>query len=255
MIFKHINATGTTTCSLGLSHLWADVYGLDQRGSGNCSVDGWAKLILQAVDTAKEKKAGSVIFRVIENSGSDQLIQKLPNLGFSLKSTRIEYRAFLADLPTETGSQLLWNSAADLQWTEQQIAAFLVQVSQGSPDSIGDEDPLNHISDWIQDPVLTAGLDCIWIGFHNDIPLALVVAQMNPRTLWSRISYMGLAPELRGRGLGKYIHLKGFQLLRQQGGNLYHGGTNLKNTPMIRLFELHDCHFYQRMQEWIWHGQ
>ena len=88
------------------------------------------------------------------------------------------------------------------------------------------------------------------IGSVDGEPAGIVVAQINPRTRWSRISYMGLAPRYRGRGLGRYVHRHGLAMMREQGGELYQGGTVETNRPMVRLFEAHGCRFYRRLEEW-----
>jgi hypothetical protein len=54
---------------------------------------------------------------------------------------------------------------------------------------------------------------------------ALTVVQMNPKSGWSRISYMGIAPKFRGQGLGKWVHRFSFRKMKEEGGKLYHGGT------------------------------
>ena len=255
MNFKHLNGEGTATCSLAVSHLWADVYGIDQRGSGTCSADDWSKLINQATHAAFEKGAKSVNFRVIEKPEADELLGRLPNLGFAFKEGRVEYRAFLSDLPDDHGSPLIWKTAMHLGWTDEQIGDYLREIAKGAPDFEPGEDPHTYIQDWLKDPVLISGPECISIGFIDGRPTALVVAQVNSRTLWSRISYMGLIPEARGQGFGKWIHRRGFTMLKEQGGDLYHGGTNSQNEAMIRLFENHGCRPYHRMQEWIWKPQ
>jgi len=255
MNFKHLNAEGAETCSLVLSHLWAEVYGIDQRGSGTCAASDWAKLIDQALHAASEKNAESVIFRIVEKTDATELIQQLPTLGFKFKEGRVEYRAFLSDLPDDSGSPIIWKTAQDLSWSEKQVADFLRDVAEGAPDFEPGEDPLTHIQDWLKDPVLSAGPHCVVIGFVEGKASALVVAQVNPRTLWSRISYMGLLPKMRGKGFGKWLYRKGFSMLKQQGGDLYHGGTNSQNEAMIHLFKTHGCRTYHRMQEWVWKRQ
>ncbi|MGK5088899.1 GNAT family N-acetyltransferase [Bdellovibrionota bacterium FG-2] len=82
-------------------------------------------------------------------------------------------------------------------------------------------------------------------------PAALIIAQIESTTGWSRITYMGIMPEFRGQGLGKWVHRKGFNMMRKQGGTLYHGGTVVSNKGMIRLFQNHGCKEYRRMQEWV----
>ncbi len=97
------------------------------------------------------------------------------------------------------------------------------------------------------DPVLTHAPECIQVS-----EAGIVIAQVNPRTAWARITYMGLLPEHRGRGLGRWVHRRGFAMLRAQGGALYHGGTVETNRPMMRLFEAHGCRFHRRLEEWRW---
>jgi ribosomal protein S18 acetylase RimI-like enzyme len=82
--------------------------------------------------------------------------------------------------------------------------------------------------------------------------MAIVVAQINPKSGWSRITHMGIIPAFRSRKLGKWVHRHGFEMMRGQGGKLYHGGTVSTNTAMIRLFNQHGCKEYRRMQEWIY---
>jgi len=252
MNFKFVSADGTKTCSLALSHLWADVFAIEQRGSGNCSAQEWAKLIQQAQASASEQNAGSVLFRIIEGTGSAELIDLLPSLGFKFKEGRREFRAFLSDLPDDQGTPIEWRTAKSLEWTNDEIAEALAKANVGAIDAEPSDDPLTHITDWLSDPSLLAGPDCIAVGFVDEVMAALVVAQVNPRTLWSRISYMAITPEFRGRGFGEWVHRKGFAMLKSQGGDLYHGGTNSKNSSMIRLFEKHGCHPYHKMQEWKW---
>ena len=65
------------------------------------------------------------------------------------------------------------------------------------------------------------------------------------------ITFMGLLPAFRGRGLGRHVHRRGMALLRAQGGTLYHGGTSASNGAMIRLFEQHGCTVFARMVEYV----
>lgn len=176
--------------------------------------------------------------------------QRLPELGFSKKQDRIEFTKLLAELPPEAGSPIEWRTASGLGFDDVGVAKLLTQVAEGDPDSEPTDDPLVYIQDWMKDPVLTSGTDCIGVGIFDGEVCALVVAQINPKTKWSRISYMGMAPEFRGRGLGVWVHRHGFEMLRKQGGELYHGGTSAENYSMLKLFERNGCDFYRRMEEW-----
>jgi GNAT superfamily N-acetyltransferase len=255
MKFTYRKDLGHEVCSLILIHLWADVFAIIQEHveAQEAPPTAWVNLIHQALVEARTQHAGSVLFRLIERDGSVELSRELPALGFIKKHDRIEFRAALTSLPIETDSPLQWMSASELNWDAQKVAEFLLAVSEGDPDSEPSQDPVKYIDDWLKDPVLTSGLDCISVGFINDRPAALVVAQINPKTQWSRITYMGLAPEFRKKGFGKAIHRHGFSMMRAQGGEIYHGGTTSTNKPMLRLFTENQCPVYQRMQEWACH--
>jgi hypothetical protein len=169
------------------------------------------------------------------------------------KQNRIEYRLPITSLPDETGSPLLWQNVEEAGWPLLRVGKFLEQVSIRDPDYDPSESALSFMEDWLRDPVLSSGPSCIHIGFLKREPVAPVVAQVNPRTKWSRISYMGLVPKHRGLGLGKWVHRRGFAMMRAQGGELYHGGTHAENFAMRRLFENHGCAFFRDIEEWTFH--
>lgn len=252
MKFDFKDSHGAEVCSVRLEHLWADVYGIVQKSAAeNVAPEIWLKLFVQAIDAAKEKGAQNLQFRLIERANSEVLAERLPGLGFYKKQNRIEFRRKLSELPTGADSPIQWKTAEELGFTETDVANFLSVVTVGDPDSEPTDDPLTYIQDWLKDPVLTSGPDCIGIGFINHKPGAFVVAQINPKSKWSRISYMGIAPEHRQRGLGLWVHRHGFDMMRAQGGELYHGGTSADNLPMLKLFEAHGCEVFCKMQEWI----
>ena len=112
------------------------------------------------------------------------------------------------------------------------------------------EDALIALKGFLNEPTLTHGPECVQITHLKDQPAALIIAQIEPATGWSRITYMGIMPEFRGQGLGKWVHRHGFKMMREQGGSLYHGGAVSSNEGMIRLFQNHGCKEYRRMQEW-----
>lgn len=61
---------------------------------------------------------------------------------------------------------------------------------------------------------------------------------------------MGVIPEFRGKGFGKWVHRHGFMMMKAQGGKLYHGGTHGENLPMRKLFESHGCKIFCELEEW-----
>lgn len=252
MIFDFKDSHGAVVCSVRMEHLWADVYGLVQKAEQkNINAETWLGLFSKAIEAAKAKGARYINFRLIENEKSEELADRLPELGFFKKQDRIEFRRKLSDLPTGADSPIQWKTAQELGFAESDVANFLALVAEGDPDTEPTDDPLTYIQDWMKDPVLTCGTNCIGIGSVSGEPCAFVVAQINPKSKWSRISYMGLAPKFRSQRLGVWVHRHGFDMMRAQGGELYHGGTSADNLPMLRLFEHHGCEVHCKMQEWI----
>jgi hypothetical protein len=251
MRFDLKDSHGAEVCSVTLTHLWADVYGIVQKSvAENIAPENWLELFTRAIDSAMEKGAGRIQFRLIEGGGSEALARRLPDLGFQKKQNRIEFQRKLSELPTGIGSPIHWKTAKDIGFSDPDVANLLSLVATGDPDSEPSDDPLTYIQDWLKDPVLTSGLECIGVGLIATRSGAFVVAQVNPKSKWSRISYMGIAPEFRGKGLGLWVHRHGFDMMRAQGGELYHGGTSSDNLPMLKLFERHGCEVFYRMQEW-----
>ena len=192
-----------------------------------------------------------MVCRLIKSSRASEVAERLPSLGFAIKNERIEFNKAIDQLPDDMGTPMTWKNAEELSWQPQDVAKILGLVAQGDPDTDPKEDPLVFIQDFIADPVLTSGLNCIHIGFLQHEVAAMAVVQINPKTGWSRISYMGIAPQFRNRGLGKWVHRYSFRKMQLEGGKLYHGGTVSTNLPMIALFKKHGCDQIHEMQEWV----
>lgn len=253
MKFDYKSSEGKPVCAISLSHLWGDTYSvLRHRESEEAiSTDIWSSLLGQALQYAQSIKGKNLCFRLIDDQDAINLSHSLSHLGFIKKNERVEYRLDVALLPNAEGSSLLWKKFDELQWSKEKLAQFFMQVSQGDPDfDPNEEDPMECLESWLSDPELSCGPQCVHIGFWQNRPCALVVAQVHVKSGWSRITYMGLIPEVRNQGLGVWVHRQGFKMIREQGGKLYHGGTDATNHSMIKLFEKHQCQFYRRMSEW-----
>jgi GNAT superfamily N-acetyltransferase len=237
--------------ALSASPLWADVYRLSRHSSEkSLDIEKWLELYHQAISYARYKGASHLKHRLVEERDHALISDNLPHLNFVKKDDRIEFRHSLTDLPGDDGTPFDWKDAKSSGWTEEKIALFLHHIAQGDPTYDPAESAIDFVRGWLSDSVLTCGLELIWIGHMKGTPAALVVVQINPTSGWSRISYMGVAPEYRGKGLGQWVHRKGFSALKQQGGVLYHGGTSAKNAAMLKLFERHKCPVYLKMEEW-----
>lgn len=249
--FSHLDSENRPWAVVSAEQLWADTYAIKyNRPETRLAADVWRQLFRQAYDAAVEMGAGVVGVRIRTEYEPEIFRTILTEIGMVKSAERIEYQIQLSELPGDEGSPLTWRTARELNWDVQKIADFVGQITDGALDIEPDEKPENFIQDWLSHEELSSGPECISIGFKNETACALVVAQVNGETGWSRLAYVGLLPKFRGQRLGKWIHRRGFAELRKQGGTLYHGGTHGENRAMQKLFILHGCREFCRMEEW-----
>lgn len=254
IIYK--NEAGHEMASLSLCRNWGTSYYLQPfcpNRFEDISSEVWLDLLERAYIEAQKQSVTELQFRLLETKQTLKLAKKLAELGFQKILDRVEFRSNIEALPSENGSPLRWEkSSSSGVWSLEKVAQVFNRVAIGDPDCRPEENKLELLEGYLQDPSLTKTADCIQVGLLDDSPVALVIAQVNPKTGWSRITYMGVDPEYRGHGLGKWVHRHGFEMMRAQGGKLYHGGTVATNCAMIHLFKTHGCLEYRRMQEWLW---
>ena len=249
--FPLVNAAKEELAKITLEHLWADVFALKMKVLNREAISKLSGVIHEVLKESNCFKARLVMFRLIKGeTASEEIVTLLPKLGFKKKSERIEFKKFVDELPSDDGTPFAWKTAEELGWKPQDIANTLKQVAEGDPDTDPSDDPLLFIQDFLADPVLTSGLRCIHIGFKDTEIAALTVIQINPKTGWSRISYMGIMPKFRKQNLGLWVHRYSFKVMKAEGGKLYHGGTTATNYGMIKLFENSGCNKFCEMEEW-----
>jgi GNAT superfamily N-acetyltransferase len=257
MKFIHYTADGRERASLLLEHdhsqqfflQWFDLI----KDAEPVEISQWADLVRTALQHAKSDDARSVRIRITESGNWLSQIAELTRLGFTKESDRIEFRHELSELPGDQGSPLRWEAMAPLGAVPEHAAANVLKHSSiGDPGGDPNEDALAALRGELADSILTSGPECVQVAYLDEKVVGIVIAQINPKTKWSRISYMGLLPEYRGLQLGKWVHRHGFEMMRAQGGELYHGGTHAGNASMLRLFHSHGCTEYRRMQEWVY---
>ncbi|MBI5630555.1 MAG: GNAT family N-acetyltransferase [Elusimicrobia bacterium] len=181
-----------------------------------------------------------------------ELSAELEAKGFKFSNERVEYHLSVSEWPGEVGTPLSWTTASvDGALRLEQAAELLGRAGQGDPDWSPEDDPLQLLKSYLAEGGLYGGLNAVQVGLVDGRPAGVVVAQANPATGWCRITYMGLLPEFRGRGLGRWLHRHGFAMMKGQGGKQYHGGTVSTNAAMIRLFLSQGCQESRRMEEWI----
>jgi GNAT superfamily N-acetyltransferase len=171
--------------------------------------------------------------------------------GFKQLGERIEFKTQVAELPGDDGTPLEWRTLAEVGFD--MAAEMLARVAEGDPRGDAEnDDPRAEVAEFLAAPALTRGPECVQVGYVAGKPVAFVCAQVQPSDGWSRIAYMGVVPEARGKGLGAWVHRRGFRMIREQGGKLYQGGTAAANAPMLWLFRAHGCRETDRMLEFEW---
>lgn len=222
------------------------VWGLKLVYQENSSVtpapEEWIGVLKRAVLELESEGAQEVQLR-IERSRFSDVIESLPVLGFRLKHERSEFHAFVSELPDDSGSPITWKPMEEME----SAAAALHAVGVGDPDYDPSEDALEGIKYFLGDTRFKAS--ALQLGMIDRKLAGLVIVQVKPDG-WSRITYMGVHPDFRRRGLGKWVHRKGFSLMKAMGGTDYFGGTVSTNQNMLRLFRENNCKEIRVLQEW-----
>lgn len=220
-----------------------------------------------ALAEARLRGARTVETRVLRQSeGSDPaalgaradgLGEVLCALGFHHAHDRVEYRLALdADLDDRVrtraaGDPLRWRSLAPTgDVTLAHAAAMLARVSVGDPMSSPDDDAEDFVRTSLVDPELSGDSACVQLGALDGEDVAFVMAQAHRGDGPSRITYMGVVPAHRAKGIGALVHLRGLAMLRAQHAVRYHGGTTTTNAPMRRLFEALGAAPYCTLEAW-----
>jgi hypothetical protein len=256
--FVKISADKKILAALHLSHFHEATYAiqLPMTVVNDASVKSHDidELIEEACVRLKTLGAKRGEFRLTEKAHLLSVASKLPSLGFKPSHVRVEFRAPIDGLPGEKGSPLSWVSVSEAgPFHLEKAAQILEQAGDGDPDWNSEDNNLELLKSYLADKEFQSTLECVQIGMIENAPAAIVIAQVIPSSGWSRITYMGLIPKFRKQGLGKWIHRHGFEMMRAQGGKLYHGGTVRGNHGMEALFRSHGCKKFRTMQEWILH--
>lgn len=245
---------GSDVAAITLIPLWSGVYGLkvvpNETGPALGPGD-WRAILSSALERLAPLQAQELQFRLAEGTGAPAAAEALRGLGFIHRHDRIEYETPLGELPGEEGTPLAWESLEpEGPWSLEQVAALLRRACEGDPDFDPQEDALANLRGYLAAADLTRGPECVQVGRLGSEPAAVIIAQVNPDNGWSRITYMAVLPERRGRGLGRWVQRHGFEMMRRQGGAVYHAGTVVENAPMLRLLSEHGCRERRRVQEW-----
>lgn len=223
---------------------------------GVAPVGEWAAtLISDAIGHARSGGARTIGTRVPRPRLAAPYQAALEAAGFRQDGARVEYKTPLSALDGDDGTPLSWRGADAARLSG--AAELLRRCSLGDPDGLeADDDPASILRGYLSADDLTTDLgECVHLGALDGEPVAFVCAQVAPADGWSRITYMGLVPEARGRGLGHWVHRHGLAMLKAQGGALYHGGTRVDNHPMRACFARQGCVRWAELVEWSWRAE
>ena len=196
-------------------------------------------LLKELLEMASMEGIRSINGRLQKKDLTSDVREVFEERGFQQNEERLRYRRILDDTFVEGESRLVWKNLNDFDL--EHAARMLERVGVGDPDFDPDENTLELLKSYLNDPVLTKGPDVVEIGYDGEEPVAFVCAQVNPRTKWGRITYIGVVPEYRGRQFGREVHRHGLAMLLRQGCEIYEGGTDIANLPMQSLFERNHC--------------
>lgn len=212
------------------------------------SADVVGELIATALVRAHELGASRAYSRVDDGLAFSGYDEALRLAGFTQEGRRVEYKTPVDELPDEDpASPFTWRTLHEFGIDA--FAALLGEVVVGDPGW----DPSDEPHAWLRDhlPPERRDGDFAQIGLVDGEPAAALVVRVDAHDGWSSISYMGVRPAMRGRGLGSHLQRRGFAIMRAHDGRLYHDGCAEDNAPMRRVFERHGCHEALRMTEWL----
>lgn len=244
---------GKTCAAASVQLLQKNVFALVARLDSALEVPALGAIMDDAFTFVRERAGKKLHFRAKMGANHARVAEFLAQRGFCKLNERIEYRSPLADLPDDSGTPLEWKPMADKsEASVREFARVLERCGKGDPDWSPDDNAEELLRSYLDDSSLTGDAECAQVGWLHGKPAAVIVAQVNRETGWSRITYMGVIPEFRSQGLGRWVHRHGFAMMHAQGGTTYHGGTLRQNEPMRRLFDTHGCREFQRLEEWVW---
>ena len=210
-------------------------------------VGRFSALLDDLIAVAEKGDATLLRVRYQQEEFDEQAGALLEAHGFRRTEDRCRFRRRLDDgtVPEPEG-RLVWRTLDEFPYDE--VCRVMDAVAVGDPG----HDPADRaelaLPHFLGDTVLRTTPDVVALGFdaETEQPVAFLCAQVNPRSGWGRIAYMGIVPEWRGRRLGKEVHREGLAMLRRQGGTHYEGGTEIANRPMQALFLAAGCEQFGR---------
>jgi len=238
-----LDESGSVRAGVAIARLASDHYQLWRLfvRSGE-DPDVSIRAIADAVEDARSRGARRMGTRVFKANVSEDYDAALRSSGFVCQGWRVEFKTEFDDLPSEGEMPFSWRTSDDVA-----VAARLLDaVAVGDPDQ-SDGDAEDFLREHLEERDTDARIE---IGSIDGEDVAFVLAEVEPKSGWSTLSYFGITPGIRGRGLAVVAHRHGIATMRAMGGKLYHGGCLVENAAMVRVFAANGCREFARMTDW-----
>lgn len=207
-------------------------------GGGTRAPEAWAAFAMHLAD-AFEARGGEVL--VWEGAEQDRWCAALEGAGFRrARRKAFVTRELTSDLPVASLALRL-RSLGEVG--ERAFLERMIEASQGDPYEDREGSHRDYVREWAEliehagerfDP---AG----WYLVDDDAgPVGVLLPQADDDATGT-LSYIGVVPSRRGHGLGRELHATGLSLLAGRGKTRYIGSTDLRNAPMLRVFERNGC--------------
>jgi len=147
-------------------------------------------------------------------------------------------RDLTGDLPPSV--DFTWRTLAEAG--ESELVPVLWEASQGDPFEGDDRDAEREWRELVADTGTELDPTLWRIALRDGVPVGVVLP-----TVWEgarregTLSYVGVVPAHRGRGLGRALHAAGLRLLAEAGALRYAGSTDVRNAAMARVFAANGC--------------
>lgn len=80
----------------------------------------------------------------------------------------------------------------------------------------------------------------------------VILANRFPLDDEGTFTFIGVTERFRGRGLGKVLHARGLEVLQAMRLRRYLCSTDVRNTPMMRLYAAHGCAPFDIRRQYVW---
>lgn len=245
---------------------WALAVRWGDAAEGLPTETAWAAAIDAGIAACEDGGATSIRSRVMISSSetSEELVvaraamhrDALTARGFRIRGERIEWRQSLDDALAALAE---YHDNATLSWRPVDVANeadmaravdLLIAARRGDPDSDPADDARGIIDALLNDRAAAQAPERVQIGSCDGIPAVVLLLTVTPADGWASISYLGVQPAFRRRGIGREAMAHGFRCMKALGGRVYHDSTAATNAAARALLTSLGSPPYRVMEEW-----